>query len=338
MTGLHISAPGKAVLCGEYAVLRGAPALSMAVNRRARVCLSPSADQYHNFTAPGFANGRWRFRAGADGRVEWLDQPPGRGFRLLEEAFKACVRGELAPISVSVDTGEFFDPQSGDKLGFGSSAAATVALVAGLLRRDKTTADLCAVARSVHRSIQCGRGSGVDVATSCHGGVIRFRSDDVETPVAQAWPAGLEFRFLYSGRSADTLAALGKLDDTSSADEPWRMLVSAAEESSAAWAAGNREDILDSLRRYTKCLSQFSDAYKLGVFSAGHDTMVDLATTVGAVYKPCGAGGGDIGIALASSIDDIEFFCGRAREHGFIPLKVKPDKNGVAKDSGDRDE
>ena len=41
MTALIASAPGKVVLCGEYAVLDGAPAISMAVNRRALVTLIP---------------------------------------------------------------------------------------------------------------------------------------------------------------------------------------------------------------------------------------------------------------------------------------------------------
>ena len=40
---MNFSAPGKVVLWGEYAVLDGAPAAVMAVNRYANVTLTPAA-------------------------------------------------------------------------------------------------------------------------------------------------------------------------------------------------------------------------------------------------------------------------------------------------------
>jgi phosphomevalonate kinase len=239
MTGFSASAPGKAVLCGEYAVLRGAPAVAMAVDRRAGVCLSPADDRCHRFEAPGFVSGHWRFRADSQGRIEWLDEPPRAGFHLLEETFRACLSDELPPLLISIDTREFFDGQSGEKLGFGSSAAATVALVAGLSGQHEQSEACWPVARAVHRSLQGGRGSGVDVATSCFGGVITYRGQSEGPPESQEWPEGLEFRFLYSGRSADTEAAIRKLDDTSSADAAWQNLMAAAENSAAAWGSGN---------------------------------------------------------------------------------------------------
>ncbi len=44
MTTVTASAPGKVILSGEYAVLDGAPAISMAVNRRAVVTLTTVGD------------------------------------------------------------------------------------------------------------------------------------------------------------------------------------------------------------------------------------------------------------------------------------------------------
>ncbi|MDH5619728.1 MAG: hypothetical protein OEZ11_14015, partial [Gammaproteobacteria bacterium] len=49
------SAPGKIVLSGEYAVLFGAPAICMAVNRRAFARVADSDDRECHVTTPGFS-------------------------------------------------------------------------------------------------------------------------------------------------------------------------------------------------------------------------------------------------------------------------------------------
>ena len=48
------SAPGKIVLCGEYAVLWDAPAVCMAVNRRAVATVAQSGDGDCHLETPGF--------------------------------------------------------------------------------------------------------------------------------------------------------------------------------------------------------------------------------------------------------------------------------------------
>ena len=55
------SAPGKIVLSGEYAVLWDAPAICMAVNRRAVATVSPSDDGECHLVTPGF-EGMDRYR------------------------------------------------------------------------------------------------------------------------------------------------------------------------------------------------------------------------------------------------------------------------------------
>ena len=57
------SAPGKLIVCGEYAVLDGAAAICAAVDRRAVVTVEAADDSYHVVTAPGFASGSGAFRA-----------------------------------------------------------------------------------------------------------------------------------------------------------------------------------------------------------------------------------------------------------------------------------
>ena len=100
------SAPGKIVLSGEYAVLWDAPAVSMAVNRRAVATVSPCDDAECQLSTPGF-----------DGL-----EP----FRVLD----ALLQGERPPNRFTLDTTAFVD--GGRKIGIGSSAALIVALAAAV--------------------------------------------------------------------------------------------------------------------------------------------------------------------------------------------------------------
>ena len=45
--------------------------------------------------------------------------------------------------------------------------------------------------------------------------------------------------------------------------------------------------------------------------------------------EPCGAGGGDIGIALAESEDALQAFCEQAIRQGFESLDVAVEDEGV---------
>lgn len=340
MTVISVSAPGKAIVCGEYAVLRGAPAISMAVNRRARVTLTPAEDDYCTLQTPGYAEGERRFRVRADGCIDWLDDPPEDGLALVEHAYRSCtiqgLPGSLHRSIVRIDTREFHDRRSGDKLGLGSSAAVSVALVAALAGGESSGVDCWSLPSDVHTAFQGGYGSGVDVATSCRGGVIAYRKNDGYQSARTEWPEGLFYRLLFSGQAADTLSKIRKLPDSGS--KSWSRLISNAEEASAAWIAGNAGNILDAIRSYIGALFQFSDQHDLGVFAAGHHAMVDLAAADGTVYKPCGAGGGDIGIVLASRQDDVDAFCEHALELGFAPLNIELDEQGLREDEAASDE
>ena len=72
MTRIVASAPGKLVVTGEYAVLEGAPAVVLAVGRRAQVVLDSSADADYRIDTPGLGIRAARCRLDADGRAQWL--------------------------------------------------------------------------------------------------------------------------------------------------------------------------------------------------------------------------------------------------------------------------
>jgi phosphomevalonate kinase len=289
------SAPGKIVLSGEYAVLSGAPAICMAIKRRAIVTVadSPGAGGYVGADAAAIidaVNTQWR---------------QARNFELDTRAFS----------------------EHGNKIGLGSSAALVVALVAALA--DST--DVFPAALKAHRRFQGGAGSGVDVAAAVHGGLIDYvmQSGNVRS---LAWPEGLAMRVLWTGVSASTSAKLHKLAATRA--QPSRAaLVESAERMAETWRSGDAGGILAGYAAYIDVLRQFSLDHDLGIFDAGHDELTDAAKIHNLVYKPAGAGGGDVGVLFGKDPAALDAFIG---EHGHLIHDVvacELDPTGVRLDS-----
>jgi phosphomevalonate kinase len=326
------TAPGKAVLSGEYAVLQNAPAIAAAVDRHVRVTVSESSGDCHSITAPGYLDGNWPFRLSEKGEFQWQQRlPDPSAFSLVEEIWKSFDTVTWPSLSMLVDTQEFCDAATGLKLGFGSSAAVSVALTAALQSYRAVEGDTGKMAMEAHDRFQGGGGSGVDVATSIQGGVIRYRRAGAESHRLN-WPAGLRYRYLWSGQAADTGEKLTKLHERRERhinSDSMNLLNVSAEDVAAAWSQGDSGQILESFPPYIDALRHFSTELDLGVFDAGHEELVQLAVDNGIVYKPCGAGGGDIGIALTACEDSINEFGNRALERGFSILDVALEEQGV---------
>jgi len=322
---VEASAPGKAVVSGEYAVLLGAPAISLALSRRARVTVMPNGLDVLSVTAPGYLAEPVRGRVRSDGSVHWIDRLPRPSALRLFECVWEQSRGTLREgLDVELDTREFVDAATGLKLGLGSSAALAVALTGALAV--SSGVDVLAAADAAHRSFQAGRGSGVDVATGYHGGVIMFRRGSPARQVA--WIDGLAWRLLWSGRSSDTASSLARLDRSGNrnSDE----LVAAAEAVAAAWRHDAAATVLHQLARFAAALDRYGIDHGLGIFEAGHRALADLAgPRSDLLYKPCGAGGGDIGIVLGISQTAVDAYAAEAAARRYTALDAQLDPVGL---------
>ena len=142
----------------------------------------------------------------------------------------------------------------------------------------------------IHRSFQRGTGSGLDVAASWHGGAILFQNQHVQ---AIEWPEELEFSIVFTGHSASTehhvnqFSAWRQQDDT----QILQHLCQASEHLAERLAP-------DTLHTYIKTLEQFDQIARLNIYTSEHRVLAEIARTSGVFYKPCGAGGGDIGMAM----------------------------------------
>jgi phosphomevalonate kinase len=345
-----LSAPGKLVLLGEYAVLRGAPAVVMAVDRRARVELVPSGSELWSVTAPPLVADTLRFALAADGSVRWLAEPSAApcGLDLVEHLLSSMVAAglldatSLPPAAATLDTRSLFEDVGGDglKLGLGSSAAVTVALASGLAQwggRGELLVDPLRWLDSLlalHRGLQGGRGSGVDLAASLLGGVVSYRLG-ADGRVAAAdplpMPSGLHLAVVWTGRAADTGSMLRRLDERLAAGDVAveAALGRLAELSSAgaeAFRHGRVAPFLEAVDAYCDAMEALGRAAALPIVSAEHDELRGLARRNRSSYKPSGAGGGDLGIAFAAEPEAATATAAAAAAAGFrtVPLRVDP--------------
>ena len=134
---------------------------------------------------------------------------------------------------------------------------------------------------------------------------------------------------MWSGRSASTVQKLSQFAASGTDVGSRQELAAASSAIVAAWTESSAEQIIALFDHYTKTLIEFSDDHGLGVFDAGHAALVDLASTHAVVYKPCGAGGGDVGMALSPNKAAIDRFVAAAASRGFEQLDLYIDNSGL---------
>ncbi|GIK35503.1 MAG: hypothetical protein AMXMBFR45_05700 [Gammaproteobacteria bacterium] len=299
------AAPGKLVICGEYAVLAGAPAIAIAVDVRARARVVAS-DGACRLDIPGA--GRWAFDWGAAGCPQWRDLPTaGQGALLEAVAATLATAGyePRQPLAIELDSSRFRSA-SGDKLGLGSSAALAVALVAAMAAASgRPVADrevLFRLAQAAHRRLQGGSGSGIDVAAAVHGGVVALAADArVET---LAWPRGLHWLAAWSGSGAATPPLVSRFMDFRRDSGPagaalLAPLRAAAAATLEAWRRGGARPVLAALAEFRQALEALDADAGIGIVTPAHQRLAALAADAGCFYKTAGAGGGDFGLLLA---------------------------------------
>lgn len=346
---MRVTAPGKIILLGEYAVLEGATAIALAVDREVRIDLAPASGAASRVTASPAPRDPREFVLAADEGLRWLDgEDDDHGFGLVRKVLEHSV-SELGlsglargPFEVHLDSSGLFQPAGGGpsvKLGLGSSAALTVALAIGLreftglpaLSREKWLPMLV----DTHRAIQGGRGSGVDVAACLYGGIIAYQIRD-SAPVARpvTLPPTLAYRFVWTGKPAATPGMLRALAawKAGNAREYHKLMGEMrrkAHTGVAAARAGDCGRFLDGIAEYAVCLRDLGKRSGIEIYSPPHRTLAALAIESGLVYKPCGAGGGDLGVILGADAERVDRLAARADESGYPPIDISISPDGV---------
>lgn len=307
------SAPGKVLWSGEYAVLDGAPAVVVAVTRRAHARVADRPQRLSPFLEAAR--------------------------REVEAAFgpESAEAGRAA--RVVVDSRPLED--RGKKLGLGSSAAATVAVIAAAVGR----LDLPLIHRLAHRAHGAAqaprgaRGSGADVAASVHGGalvVARPGDADDLMPLAvrrTSIPADITPVLLWTGLPADTPTLVARVRALREV-HPGRhaacidAIARASEALCAALDAGDPARVIAAIDNGSDALRALGDAAGAPLVPPDTAAAARLAARHGGAVKPTGAGGGDVLLAVLPS-STAAAFTDEARSAGMTPISADVSPDGV---------
>ncbi|MEM7097508.1 MAG: hypothetical protein AAF541_04550 [Pseudomonadota bacterium] len=296
---------------GEYAVLEGAPAAVVALNRFAQVQLTMTSNAAGwRVSSEGFASPALHTYS-----PKPINLPCAHMLNSVLEAWQ--IQDYPKPFSIHTDTSSFHD--AGIKLGIGSSAAVCCATYLGMAQMLGKKPQL-SQAIKIHQAFQGGRGSGLDVAASWHGGMIRFQ-DGIAT--GSAWNKALAWMPVWTGVSASTFDHLGVFKNWLEKKQT-RALTTLADCSVSLFDELNFEN----LHAYIDALNQLDQEAGIGIYSRSHQTLAQIADEFGLLYKPCGAGGGDLGIAIAQGSVPAEFVT-RVHQSGFATPALEISQHGV---------
>jgi len=337
------TAPGKLIIIGEYAVLEGTPALVAAVNRYAKVTLTKSNSGKYQVSAPSIniENAVFTIRENGlilfDHTVDIKTQKKLGFFKTtFEFAWQFCKKFPMpkTPFSIFIDTDAFYSPELKTKLGFGSSAALTVALVKALfvlggknIEDQETKNSIFRLSLSAHHKAQGNMGSGIDIASSAYGNVLEYKVGlnnlaqqitPVEIPVWKELPKIV----VFTGSSESTRKMVSGVS-TLKKEKPeqhkklMNNLSKVANQGCTAYKNHDLKSFLDAIKGYYKLMDELGQKSGMPIISPVHQQIAKIVKESGGVYKPSGAGSGDIGIAFAESDSLLKAIQSKIEEHGF---------------------
>jgi len=329
---IQVKVPGKLILLGEYAVLEGANALVAAVDRFVHATISAAEHDYFQLFSNLTSNSicfiiNEKGDVLPDENQSDQDLSTMRFSLLIVNQITKMIRKSgtlINPFDLKIDTSQFFIEAQKNKIGLGSSAALTVALtmaIACFLEAENKLFpceyDLFRFACDTHFIAQGNHGSGIDIAASVYGGINVYNIVSIDqkeenkniSPVAVN--DDLYFLPVWTGVSASTRELLSQVDKFRSdfeneyQDMMSRLLV-LSDSGCLIYRERNCQDFLDIIHDYYKVLKDFSARSKIPIISNIHESIAEIVYSYGGVYKPSGAGGGDIGLAFSDSKEVIE--------------------------------
>jgi phosphomevalonate kinase len=314
------------VALGEYAVLDGAPAVVLAVDRCVEVAIDTSSD------------GTCVLATRAPDLVETRFSPGESSGARLVDLVTAAADPPLA-WRATIDSTPLF--AGGSKLGLGSSAAVLCAWAgafAAFARSQGRTLPEPTIPALVelHRAFQGGRGSGLDVAASFTGGAITFGLSPTGTPHVGSvrLPNSVGFAGVFPGHSASTPELVARYrawraEQPRQAATMLGRLRALAEAGCAAASGNDAAEWVAAFAAYGRGLADLGDEIGVPIVTAEHRQIGREAERFGVAYKVSGAGGGDLGLACAADAAALAAFTQSIEVRGFRVINVSLAERGL---------
>lgn len=363
---MKISAPGKLMLSGEWSVLEvGCPCIVMAVDKYS----SAEIKKNEKIVLDAPDVGLNKIEAEFDGtKINWKRElsPEEKAKIIVSEKaieltlqYLAQKEKKIKNFYIKTDSSQAIAKTAigNQKIGFGSSAAISVAIVAALLKfhgidvKEKRSKDLIyKIAATAHYIAQGKVGSGFDIAAATFGGIIVYKRFDPKWLIAEInsgkkiaeimdtkWPAyfveelqmpvGFNLSVGYTGNSASTKELILKLNSFKETQKEryWQIIngiKGATEQLIDAIKAKEKQKIIGLLNENRKLLQQLSNESQNNLETKELALIADIAQQYGAAGKFSGAGGGDCGIAVCFDKKIAKKIEKKWEEKGIYPIEV----------------
>lgn len=347
---MQIKVPGKLYIGGEYAVVEpGQSAILLAVDKFVFADINPS--EIGEIYSTQFPNKLINWTLIDNNLMFYADND----MKFISAALKITFNyfkiqnWSFNTFKLTIDSQ--LDDSSGKKLGLGSSAAVTVAIVKAILAHHHKILDAIQIyklAALAHFTVQ-GNGSLGDVASSVYTGWISYNSPNRDwlknktsdlldaTLVDTQWPDlniqsiptpnNLELLVGWTGSPAKTENLLKKVkhfeDNTAYKD-----FLAASNASVAMLLNGLLANDFDDIKRGVSLNREFlldlSKQADIEIETPLLRTLIEIALNMGGAAKTSGAGFGDNGFTLITPDANREQILESWRAAGIIPLDITP--------------
>ncbi len=326
-------APGKIILSGEHAVVYGAPAIAIAVQKYATVETAPCDDAVLRVHTP--------FGDGAIASLEDADALDER----LHARYHAFLKGDLPIAEVMPDKHQFVElgwllyrkhlpetVQAGVSItatsdlpfgsGMGSSAAIAAAIVTSLAAyyQINLIPETCFKLALELESFQHGHPSGVDPYLATYGGAVCYRRNSA--PETLSLPAQ-DLCIINTGSpAASTGECVAHVRETHATSTLWPEFEQICDEVRNALGQRNEENLITAVRANHQLLIQ------IGVVPQSIQQRVSQIEDLGGAAKICGAG------SIRGDVAGIVWVVGEeARaalpDFGYSPISMEGDSHGA---------
>ena len=371
-----IKAPGKLMLSGEWSVLEiGNPCIVLAVDRFVEVNIKRSKGNAITINAPDFKTKKINAKFDVFSNKLKLINANAEQEKTLSfvknsiEATLAYLNHKQVKLHGFELTTKSKDTiaettEGRQKIGFGSSAAVSVATVAAVLalhrQKIKTTKEkehIFKLSCIAHFLGQGKIGSAFDVAASTFGGALIYKRFDpkwleaelkakkISEVVDVQWPhlyfeqlklpKNFEIVVGFSGKSASTKELVAKINEFKQADNAeyqgiMQELKETTEQLISAMKKSNEAQILGLIRQNRRLLTDLSDASLNELETPELRKLIEVAEQNGAAGKFSGAGGGDCAIAVCFSKKTAETVKKVIKQKDLFAVDVMVSKEGVS--------
>jgi phosphomevalonate kinase len=365
---VEVRAPGKLMLAGEWAVLElGNPCIVMAVDKYVTAKAEESPSMAINAKDLGLEN----LEADFDGKElkfkKELSEDEKEKAIMAKNSVEITLRylkeigAETKNFTVSTEseiTAITLKDGSTAKVGFGSSAAAVVAIIKAIMKlhgqdieSEEAKAKAYKLGCIAHYFGQGKVGSAFDVAASTYGGAIVYKKFDsdwmvkeleagkpIKEVVASEWksfeasPIELPEDFTlcvgFVGYSASTKELVVKMRDFKASNEEkyneiYRGIKAVVESLMAALKQKDKEKIKALIGENRKLLKELAQESGNKLETEELTELIETANALGAAAKFSGAGAGDCGIAICFERETEEKVKQAWNEKGLYPMEVK---------------